>query len=60
MSSGIDLALAIVSVVGAVREGVVLIEDLDELFSREADISEDEAELIIDRVKETILFNKDN
>ena len=60
MSNGIDLALAIVAVVGAVREDVVLIEDLDELFSREEDISEDDAEIVIDRVKATVLFNRDN
>ncbi|MGB0849177.1 MAG: hypothetical protein ACPGSM_20755 [Thiolinea sp.] len=54
-----ELALAIVSVTNAIREGVVLIEDLHDFSERADDVTEEEAEKIIDEVRLQIIENRD-
>ena len=55
-----NLALSIVNVVQAVREGVVLIDELQELADMDGDITEAEADQIIDHTILEIRENIDN
>lgn len=54
-----ELALSIVSVANALREGIVLVEDLHDLSTQD-DITEDQADAIIDKVRQRVIDNRDN
>ena len=55
-----ELALSIVSVAQAIREGIVLAQDLQDLADSDEDLTPEAADAIIDEVLEEIRENMRN